>query len=362
MKVILDTNVIFEDFNFRKTNTQILLSEVKEGNLALLIPEIVLDEAVNKYRQRLEKGQKDITSELETLGELAQQVFKSPIATQQVEQLANEYRARLDQLFKDYGITIIPYPTTDHRFLANKAMHKKKPFNSNEKGYRDNLIWENIKSLISAVDEDIASKPEVVFVTHNHTDFMSGDKLHEDLTSELTDQDLHTDTIAVYRSIKECVDAVIKLYTIQAEEFKQRLDANDFLDFKVKDIIIEYLDDEYVGKELGRFEFTSPGDYIDDEREIISYDEDFKIEDLSVKKLNADEFVIGARINVETELEFFVDKSEYYSSRDEDYWVIDANWNDYVVLVGQMETVTFDVTIIVNNKLESQSIELNKVD
>ncbi|EDM38889.1 hypothetical protein PBAL39_22490 [Pedobacter sp. BAL39] len=362
MKVVLDTNIIYDDFNFKKPNSLILLRELKEGKLTLHVPEIVLDEIVNKFRQRMEKAHKEIKSELDTIKELALEGLTSPTNDQVISDLVNNYRDRLMSLFEEYDVKVIPYPKTDHRFLAKKAMLKTKPFNTNEKGYRDNLIWENIKSLISGAGEEIASRPEMVFVTNNHTDFMSGDNLHEDLVAELDEQDLQSDTVAVYRNLKEFVDNVLNLYVVQEDVFRERLNANDFWDFELKSIIEEYLDNEYVGRNLSNFEFSAPGDYSDDDREITAYHENFQIRDLTVKKLSADEFVVDARIDIETELEYFVDKSDYYSSRDEEYAVIDSDWNKHVMLVGQTETIPFDVTLIVNSKLECQSIELNKTD
>ncbi|KAA8485388.1 uncharacterized protein DUF4935 [Arcticibacter tournemirensis] len=362
MKVVLDTNIIYDDFNFKKPNSQILLRELKGGKLTLHVPEIVLDEIVNKFRQRMDKAHKQIKSELDTIKELALEELTSPTNDQVISDLVNNYRDRLMSLFEEYDVKLIPYPKTDHRFLAKKAMLKTKPFNTNEKGYRDNLIWENIKSLISGAGEEIASRPELVFVTNNHTDFMAGDKLHEDLVNELDEQDLQSDTVAVYRNLKEFVDNVLNLYVVQEDVFRERLNANDFWDFELKSIIEEYLDNEYVGHNLSKFEFSEPGDYPDEDREITAYHENFQIRDLTVKKLSADEFVVDAKIDIETELEFFVDKSDYYSSRDEEYAVIDSDWNKHVMLVGQTETIPFDVTLIVNSKLKCQSIELNKTD
>ncbi|MDB5123691.1 MAG: hypothetical protein JWP94_1820 [Mucilaginibacter sp.] len=362
MKVVLDTNAIFGDFNFKKPTAKILLEELKNGNLDLYIPEVVFEEIVNKFRQRLEKAQKDIESELDTITDFTTEPQKSPLEKDFVDRSVDSYRQRLTELFAKYNVTVMPIPETDHRFLVKKAMLKKKPFNTNEKGYRDNLIWENIKSLISLAEVEIASTPELVFITDNHIDFLSGNKLHEDLVAELEEQGLQSETITIYRNIKDFVDVRLSLYEVQADTFKDRLNNHEFWDFELKSIITDFLDKEYVGHKVGDFEFTAPGDYADDEREVMAYDENFELKNLTVKKLSADEFVVELRINVESELELFVDKSEFYSSRDHGYSVIEPDWNRHVMLVGQTDTVSFDVTLIINSKLECQSIEINKID
>jgi hypothetical protein len=266
------------------------------------------------------------------------------------------------KIISDNQINVLDYPTTDHRFLAKKAMLTKKPFNVNETGYRDSLIWENVKSLITEINENVIATPELIFITNNHTDFMSGDVLHIDLMNELEEQELHTDSFIIYKSLQEFNDKVAKLFLTQEDVFKGRLKNNEFWDFELKDIITEYLNKEYVRSDLSAFEFHRPGDDIGEEQEVSSFLEDYEIKNLTVKKLNFDEFVVDLRIDLETELEFFVDKSDYYSSRDADYSVIDYDWNDHVMYVSRTDTIPFEVTLIVNSKLECLSIEMNKLD
>jgi predicted nucleic acid-binding protein len=362
MKVVLDTNAIFGDFNFKKPIVTILLEELKQGKLRLFIPEVVQEEVINQFRQGLEKAQNNIQSGLRAIRELTTEPMESLLATDFIPTELDNYRKRLAALFSEYGIEAIPIPQTNHHFLVQKAMLKKKPFNASEKGYRDSLIWENIKSLISAEDEEIASSPELVFITDNHTDFLSGDQLHEDLIAELEQQALQTESIKVFRNLKDFTDNMVELYEVQADIFKDRINNDVFWNFELKAIITSYLDKEYVDHKVGDFEFIYPGDYMDDEREITAYHDDFTLQDLAVKKLNAEEFVVELRIDVLTELEFFIDKSDYYSSRDNDYHIIEGDWNRHVMLVGGTDTLSFDVTLIINSKLECQSIEMNKID
>lgn len=362
MKVVLDTNILVGDYNFKKPAAKILLKQSKKRMLDVYIPEVVLDETTNKFRQRMLQAQNNINGELQTVNNLTDGELISPLSGTFVEVSVSDYRGRLENLFAEHSIKIIPYPITDHKTLARKAMLKKKPFNSNEKGYRDNLIWENVKSLISSSDIEIASKPELVFVTDNHTDFMSGESLHDDLINELEEQDLQTETISVYRSLQDFSDKVMKLYLVQAKTFEGKLNKNEFWDFQLKEIITEYLYKNYVGKNLEQFEFVSPGDYAEDDREIESFNEDFEITALQVKKLSADEFVVDLKVDLETELEFFLDKGEFYSNDDDSYHVIDYDWNDHVMLVNTTEDIAFGITLIINSQLECLSIEMTKID
>lgn len=363
MKVVLDTNIIVADFNLKKPAAKILLEQSKTGMLDVYVPEVVLDEVVNKFRQRIDQAVKNVTSELSIIARLNDEEGSEPFEDGFLETSATAYGERLKQLLSDHDVTVMPYPETDHRFLAKKAMLKKKPFSDSEKGYRDNLIWENVKSLISGVEEEIASNPELVFITNNSSDFMSGDGLHDDLIEELQDQDLNTETISVYKSLQDFSDRVMKLYLVQEDMVRDKLSDERSGGSILRTILVEYFYKEYVRHDLSEFEFTAPGDYNDNgEREITAFHEDFKIQDLQVKKLSADEFVVDMRIDLETELEFYVDKSEYYSSADVDYGIIDYDWNDHVMLAGATENIPFALTLIVNSKLESLGIEMNLIE
>lgn len=362
MKVVLDTNIIVADYNLKKPTAKILLEQAKNGMLDVYIPEIVMDEVFNKFRQRFEQAQKDIITEIGKIAQLNDEELESPVSKEFIENSIKRYQKRLEKLLLDHKVTIVPYPEIAHKVLARKPILKIKPFNANEKGYRDNLIWENVKSLVSTIDAEITSNPELVFITDNHTDFMSGDGLHNDLIAELGEQDLQTKTIALYRSLQEFGDRVMKLHLAQESLVRDRLSINESSDSKLKAMLTEYLYKEYVGHDLSDFEFIAAGDYADDEREVNDFREDFEIHNLEVKKLNADEFVIDLRIDVETDLEFFIDKSEHCSSDDVYYRVIDYDWNDHVMLVGQTENIPLAVTLIVNSKLECQSIEVNKIE
>ena len=83
-------------------------------------------------------------------------------------------------------------------------MHIKKPFNVNEKGYRDSLIWESVKSLISKDNAHIETSLEVVFITGNYKDFLTDEgDFHDDLLSELKIEGIKSESIFALRSVRD---------------------------------------------------------------------------------------------------------------------------------------------------------------
>lgn len=220
-------------------NFAVILASAKNGDIELHIPEIVLDEVFNKFRQRAEKSQTDIAGEMAKFSKLARLEYLSPVNSELIDELCLKHEAHIRKVITENKMIITPYPETSHKFLAKKAIQIKKPFNVNEKGYRDSLIWENIKSFITEEQVEIASSPEVVFVTANHKDVLAHEnELHHDLTTELENQDLKTDTIVIYSDLKNFNDKVTKLFFEQASTLEGRLKNDKFWDFQLKAAIV----------------------------------------------------------------------------------------------------------------------------
>jgi predicted nucleic acid-binding protein len=360
MKVVLDTNIIIPDIYMALPNFAVILASAKEGDIELHIPEIVLDEVLNKFRQRVEKSQKGISGEMAKFSKLVRAEYESPITSELVNEVCQEHETHLRKVIADNKIVITPYPNTPHKFLAQKAMLAKKPFNINEKGYRDNLIWENIKSFISGEDTEIASSPEVIFVTANHKDFMADEnELHHDLIIELESQDLKTETVVMYTELKDFNDKVTKLFFEQASTLEGKLKNDEFWDFKLKETIDAYLFKEVAGHGLGNYREYVPA--ANDRPIVESIDDTYIIDNISVKKLSADQYLVDVAFDLDMEVGFYVDKSEYYRSESEDYYVIDFDWNDHVIHASQSIKIAMSISLVINSNLGCKSIQINNL-
>lgn len=361
MKVVLDSNIIIADFWMQSPNFQVLLESSKKGNIDLMIPELVMDEVINKFNQRIEKSKKDIGSELVTLNKLTNNEIENPVADSIIEKAKKNYRKHFEKIIAINKIGVLPYPKTEHKYLAKKAMLKLKPFNTNEKGYRDCLIWENIKGLISADDIEDIITPELIFITNNNKDFSSDTgKVNEDLHAELEDENLNTESLEIHSSLGEFNDKIAKLFLLQASIFEGKLKNNTFWDFELKAIIDEFLFKDFINSNLSNYYEYAP--YANDSPMVVSIDDNYAIDNIAVKKLNAKEYIVDVQFNLETEIEYYIDKSDLWSNDDIMAHVLDSDWNDWVALVGRTVLLPISITLIINSNLECTSIEINKID
>lgn len=93
-----------------------------------------------------------------------------------------------------------------------------------------------------------------------------------------------------------------------------------------------------------------------------SIDDSYTIDSISVKKLSADQYLVDVEFDLEMEVDFYVDKSEYYGSETEDYYVVDYDWNDHVIHASQMIEIAMSMSLLINSSLECESIQVNNLD
>lgn len=362
MKVVLDSNILIADFWLESTNFKVLFESQKNGDIEILIPEIVLDEVSNKYSQRLLKSKEDIDSELNKFKRISREKIQSLITEELVDSSVLKYKKHLKKVVATNEIKVLPYPKTSHKFLVNKAMLNLKPFNATEKGYRDSLIWENIKKLLTE-EEMVSALPELVFITNNYKDFATPEyELHNDLIKELENEDFNPEAVKVYPSLSEYNEKQGKLFFSQAQSFKKKLIDGNIYNFDLLSITNKYLFDNFVGTELYLYE--SDIDEDSSEPTVSGINENYDIEIIDVKKLNATEYLVDIEFNVESEIDFFIEKSEYWSMADNKRGISiqDPDWNRHVMWASSTELVHLSMSVILDVNMNVVSCQIDKVN
>ncbi len=360
MKVVLDSNIIIADWHLGSPSFRILLEGSNQGKLDVYVPKVVIDEVCNKFEERLKQAQQKIDKELKTVKKLTEESFDNEVTDDFIEENTSQYRSQLIKKLKENKVSFLPYPKTSHKILSQKAMKKIKPFNSNEKGYRDSLIWKNVKSILTE-DEQAISYPEVIFITNNYTDFSGdGDKIHSDLINELTEEEFDASSVELRRGLKEFNDTTTKLFFSQAESFRNRIKDGKIWDFDIKTPITNFLFDNYIGKEL--YHYQSRDEYEFDSSTVSGInDEDFELEITSVQKLNATEFILEVATEIDTEIDLFIEKYTNWMDMEPKVAIIDPDWNRHVMLASTNLNVPLSITLIVDADLEISSIEIDKI-
>lgn len=168
--VVLDANVIQQDWLCTGLRFGLLRHSRFYPPLAVYVPAVVLEELVANHDR-----------------EVQQTLLASAAADRKLRRLGVEagpgnvigfdYRQYLLQRFDEVlAITVLDWPTVDHAALVARAVSRTAPFDSKGGGYRDALVWADAVGLA-------ASGQEVCLVTQDRAFGTSG-VLHPDLAAE----------------------------------------------------------------------------------------------------------------------------------------------------------------------------------
>lgn len=361
MKIVIDTNIIVADFQMKSPSFQVLLENCKQGTFQVYIPQIVKDETINKFGERLLSLKTAIGKDIKELNRSTGHIYQHVITEDQLEDEIKIYAKHLRNVIQDNKIIIIPYPKKTHKEIATRAIKKKKPFNTNGAGYRDTLIWENIKTLITQ-DQNILTLPELIFITNNYKDFATPEfDLHPELVIELEEQLYDPESIKIFSNLKEYIDVMAKIDLEQVKQLEKKLKNNDIDDLNLKSIITKFLLDSFVGQELNTYEVELPEEF--ENPTVQSVYEDFDIEEISVKKLSDSKILIDVSFELEADIDFFIYKMDYWGMNDEKKpSIFESDWNDHYMWAGDNCMLNISMTILINAELEVLSCEITTVN
>ena len=180
-RIVLDTSVFVPDFRMRSATLRAVLKSARDLRDELLVPAVVVDELVNKFREDLETAREAFVRARGRLFGLLDQKrsdYKVDVALH-----VDEYAKWLQAEFKSQRIDTLDYPNAGHEDLVRRALERRKPFTADgQRGYRDALIWESVLCGLR-YDSD-----ETFFVSRNTRDFADPDRedlLHPDLLSDI---------------------------------------------------------------------------------------------------------------------------------------------------------------------------------
>lgn len=192
MRIVIDTNIFCEDYFLRGANFRLLFDGLKSLPASLHIPEVVVDEVVNRYSEDLAEAvakDKDHRSQVGRL--LADATTATPLSINS-ESEVEKYRKQLETILKTHG-EIMSYPKITHKRVVERDLARRKPFKRDGSGYRDYLIWENVKSLL------LWGTERVVLITNNPKDFGEGPHIDPELQKDLT----NPNHLKLFRSLRE---------------------------------------------------------------------------------------------------------------------------------------------------------------
>ncbi len=334
IEIFLDTNIIINEGFFRFPFIDGALKRICFLGNKVLIPEIVIDETKGNFALHLAKQLKEHKQTHKKLGKLINVDNLDIILDDEI----NNYNSFLDRFLNRDGIEILAYPENSIKEIVTKSYEAKKPFNSDNKGYKDYVIWQTIKKYC----EDNRGIAERFFITDNKKDFC---KTVDGIST------LHPDLVASFDNIRGVPEVILSFrdfFDMKINPSLTTVNSKDIPPLNIKEIIeniflndlLDYTADGFLGLPFGCEVIISS-----------ILDEPY-IDKISFSELNANDILIDINGTAYIEVDGFMDKSEYYSSEDETIYVEEADYNDHVMRVSQCIETSFDLTIMYSKKYD----------
>ncbi|MCE8192270.1 DUF4935 domain-containing protein [Porphyromonas gingivalis] len=352
MKVILDTNIIFSDFHLKGARIKNLCESVKSTGDTVHIPEVVVDESINKYREKTRECKLKIDRGISDFKRLTgKDVEDNPISDEFILKESEKYARSFKKQLQELGIKIIPYPSISHQELVKRDLARKKPFQETGKGYRDALIWESVKSICEK-SLSLFENPKIIFVNKNHKDFCEEGLLHPDLKEDLVNNGINEDYVRVIEDIDIFIKEYIKPKQKILKNIQEELNANKqyngiYLNTEINNRITEFLLHREFDYEESPFrqEFENPS--------VVGINEpSFTV--MEVRQISEEEFFVEVKIDVDCEFNFFIFKSDAMCmDEDELPYIWDSDWNKHYMAASKTIPIKLKVTLIVNSSFEA---------
>lgn len=166
MQVFIDSNQFISDFLLKGAPFRYLLHFLSNSGNTLLLSRLVIEEVENKYAAEAQKALVESAKSSQRLKQLGLVEEAAPEGVPSAPAFDLEKRIR-DQV---EGIEIIEYAGVPHSEVVQRALKRRKPFDTEgDVGYRDCLLWLSlVRHLASGRSSD---SEEVIFISSNWRDF-----------------------------------------------------------------------------------------------------------------------------------------------------------------------------------------------
>ena len=179
--VIVDTNVFVFAAHGLRAEMRRLLDEAARGNLDLVVPELVVQESINSWFEKIrgiEQARRVAVKELRDRRALPADHEDTRLDFEAARQ-AEDSRVRAALL--SAGASIPGFPAVGHEPVVQRALERRQPFTKDGKdGYRDTVLWETVL--------EIASVQPVIFVSRDARAYYGGGQKEAGIAKHLAQE------------------------------------------------------------------------------------------------------------------------------------------------------------------------------
>lgn len=192
-----------------------LLGLTRKGNLRLVLAEIVVREAANKWAERVV----DAAGEYAKAGALLREadlLENAEVLRPEKAEVRRSEEARIRQLVTDFGGEVASLPSTSHEDVVSRAIDHRQPFDGKGRnGYRDVVLWETLLELGNVGRTVIlVSRDQRAFFERG--DYSNG--LASELRIEAAERYGDDDAVRLFSELPAAIDSALELAEVDEEE------------------------------------------------------------------------------------------------------------------------------------------------
>lgn len=329
LQVVLDANTVGIRAPMAGNPHRLLLAAHDKGQLRLVMPEVVIREVANKWREKTEEQLAKFAAPARELAKYGVKVER-PTGADLVEQAAQVERGLRDRL-RQAGVATPGYPDVGHEPFVERALGRRKPFDAKGKnGYRDAVLWEAVIEL--------AREDEVVLVSNDVRAFVDddGESLDRTLRDEVEERVGHRGRIRLARDIHTVTDEVSEQDRETAEAIRRLVHERSFrvlLDEGLEDALIFFELDQMA---RSRLDLGIPVDYAS-----ISSPEELGQVDVVRAYRVGDEALAELAIDLSVTIALYASGVDALRLRErEDVWLAGREWDELRARDENVELVT----------------------
>ena len=182
MKIILDTNILRQDFFLKSRKFEMLIDFVSKTVHQIMLPQVVYDEIVSLYERAMLEKYGQLLKSKEDCEKHFLLKLDIGLPKLEIDKQIEAFKKNINNKLKINSKNIIPLNDKCLPGLVNRALKRIPPFSENKSEFRDAIIW--LSCLDLALSEDEKS---VIFISANTKDFSDKDcNLHPKLIEEAT--------------------------------------------------------------------------------------------------------------------------------------------------------------------------------
>lgn len=279
---------------------RVLFEGLKHLDAVLVVPQVVLDELENKYREELQESQSLLHKELSRIMKMTGKQFTNPLDDHHVEQLVQEYRHIVKATLLFHGAIVADYPEVPHSEVVEYELMRRKPFSSSGAGYRDFLIWRTVVG--------IAKDGPVAFISQNEKDFALDQKLHPQLVEDLVTRGLESGVVRYFHKLEAFVGASITPILESICEVRSSLLTGTYAGLDLKQQLLDCL-----ALEMSRYEADNSAWEDRLVNPPMTFTGNISDYEVDVRRLPSGELLITASLMAECVLQDIIPAAEYFA-------------------------------------------------